>query len=238
MWDQLATGDALWTILPERRGGWELKEFMATGEQEIDGVLEHVGSLDIQLNRRRALDFGCGVGRLTQALAARFDEAVGVDISPVMVNEAIRLNQHGDRCRYIVNASEELVGLEDAGFDFVYSSLTLMHIDPGLMRGYLGELLRVLAPKGVLVFQLPTHSPRLRSTVKRLIPGPLLSAYRRVRYGKLPLPAMNVMSPEEAASILGPAGGHIVDIKPNRFYLLRPWGSVRYYVINREPVAG
>jgi hypothetical protein len=74
--------------------------------------------------------------------------------------------------------------------------------------------------------------------VKRLIPGPLLSVYRQVRYGKLPLPAMNVMSPEEAASILGPAGGHIVDIKPNRFYLLQQWGSVRYYVMKPEPVAG
>jgi SAM-dependent methyltransferase len=238
MWDQLAASDPLWTILPERKGGWDPQQFMATGVQEIEGVLEHIASLGIQLKRRRALDFGCGVGRLTQALATRFEEVCGVDISPVMVQEAVRLNHHGDRCRYVVNASEELVGLEDAGFDFVYSSLTLMHIDPGLMRGYMGELLRVLAPKGVLVFQLPTHSPRLRSTVKRLIPGPLLSVYRQVRYGKLPLPAMNVMSPEEAASILGLAGGRIVDIKPNRFYLLQQWGSVRYYVMKPEPVAG
>jgi hypothetical protein len=75
----------------------------------------------------------------------------------------------------------------------------------------------------------------MRATVKRLIPSPLLSAYRRVRYGKLPLPAMNSMSPKDAAGILAASGGRIIDIKPNRFYLLRPWGSVRYYVMRAEP---
>jgi SAM-dependent methyltransferase len=237
MWDQLAASDPLWTILPEHKGGWDSQEFMATGEQEIEGVLEQIASLGIQLDRRRALDFGCGVGRLTQALAARFDEAWGVDISPVMVEEALRRNQHGNRCRYLVNVSEKLVGLEDASFDLAYSSLTLMHIEPSLIRGYLAELLRVLAPEGVLVFQLPTHSPRMRSKVKRLMPGALLSAYRRVRYGTLPLPAMNVMSSKEAATILAAGGGRIVDIKPNRFHLLRPWGSVRYYVMKAGPAA-
>jgi SAM-dependent methyltransferase len=238
MWDQLAVSDPLWTILPERKGGWDAQEFMATGEREIEGVLDHIASLGIQLNRHRALDFGCGVGRLTQALAKRFDEACGVDISPVMVEQAVRRNQHGNRCRYMVNVSEVLVGLEDARFDLVYSSLTLMHIEPALIRGYLAELLRVLAPDGLLVFQLPTHPPRMRAIVKRLLPGPLLSAYRQVRYGKLPLPAMNVMSSEEAAGILAASGGRIVDIKPNRFYLLRPWGSVRYYVKRAETTAG
>jgi len=237
MWDQLAASDPLWTILPERKGGWNSREFMATGEREVEGVLEHIASLGVPLNRSRALDFGCGVGRLTQALAARFDEASGVDISPVMVEEAIRRNQHGDRCRYMVNVSEKLVGLDDASFDLVYSSLTLMHIEPALIRGYLGELLRVLAPEGAFVFQLPTHAPRVRATVKRLMPSPLLSAYRRLRYGRLPLPAMNVMSPEEVGVILGASGGRIVDVKPNRFYLLQPWGSVRYYVMKAEPAA-
>jgi hypothetical protein len=113
-----------------------------------------------------------------------------------------------------------------------------MHIAPALARGYLGELLRVLAPGGLLVFQIPTHEPRLRSTMKRFTPAPILAAYRRIRYGKLPLPAMNVMSAEEAASILAAGGGRIVDIKPNRFHLLRAWGSVRYYVMKAEVAAG
>jgi SAM-dependent methyltransferase len=237
MWDQLAASDPLWTILPERKGGWDAQQFMATGVQEIEGVLEHIASLGIHLKRRRALDFGCGVGRLTQALATRFDDVCGVDISTVMVKEAVRLNQHGDRCRYMVNVSEELVGLEDESFDLVYSSLTLMHIEPGHIRAYLGELLRVLAPEGVLVFQLPTHPPRVRSTLKRWLPGPLLSAYRRIRYGKLPLPAMNVMKPDQTASILAAGGGRIVNMKPNRFYLLKPWGSVRYYVMKVGPAS-
>jgi hypothetical protein len=42
---------------------------------------------------------------------------------------------------------------------------------------------------------------------------------------------MNVMSSEEAANIIRAGGGRILDIKANRFHLLRSWGSVRYYVM-------
>jgi hypothetical protein len=49
---------------------------------------------------------------------------------------------------------------------------------------------------------------------------------------------MNVMSPADTASILTPAGGRVVDVKPNRFYLLRQWGSVRYYVMKAEVAGG
>ena len=43
--------------------------------------------------RDRALDFGCGVGRLTRALGTRFESALGVDISAGMIEQARRLNE-------------------------------------------------------------------------------------------------------------------------------------------------
>jgi len=42
----------------------------------------------------------------------------------------------------------------------------------------------------------------------------------------------------EVAVILAAWGGRIVDVKPNRFYLLQPWGSVRYYVMKGKLAAG
>lgn len=50
--------------------------------------MECAATLGHPRERGVALDFGCGVGRLTRALAAFFDRATGVDISSSMIEEA------------------------------------------------------------------------------------------------------------------------------------------------------
>ena len=95
-WDALGKSDPLWANLTndDKRGGkWDADEFFLTGEQEIEEVMDFVGSLSVTFEHGRALDFGCGVGRLTQALAARFDEVWGVDIAPSMIEMAGRYNR-------------------------------------------------------------------------------------------------------------------------------------------------
>ena len=90
-WDELAEQDALFVVLaePGREGGrWDLEEFFATGEREIDVLFQRAEPLDRPAGRHKALDFGCGVGRLTRALSARFDECLGVDVSAEMVRRA------------------------------------------------------------------------------------------------------------------------------------------------------
>ena len=42
---------------------------------------------DLSVRRSRSLDFGCGIGRLTQAMAEFFEVCDGVDISPTMIRE-------------------------------------------------------------------------------------------------------------------------------------------------------
>jgi 2-polyprenyl-3-methyl-5-hydroxy-6-metoxy-1,4-benzoquinol methylase len=65
--------------------------------------MERLKTLDLGEQHGRALDFGCGVGRLTQALATHYDKVDGVDISWEMINLARRHNQHGDRVKYFAN---------------------------------------------------------------------------------------------------------------------------------------
>ena len=81
---------------------------LETGAREIRDVMSYVEGLSIPLRRRRALDFGCGVGRLTQALVRYFDEVCGVDIAPSMIEWARKYNGCGDHCLYFVNASDDL----------------------------------------------------------------------------------------------------------------------------------
>ena len=89
----------MWAIItwPDKKGRkWKAEEFFYTGKQEIDAVLKHTSSLGIAINRRRALDFGCGVGRLTQALVAHFNHVAGVDIAASMLKMARNYNRFGE----------------------------------------------------------------------------------------------------------------------------------------------
>ena len=72
---------------------------------------DYTRGLGLRVDFSRALDFGCGVGRLSQALAEHFEEVVGVDIAESMVAKAREFNRHGDRVRYVVNATDDLVVL-------------------------------------------------------------------------------------------------------------------------------
>jgi ubiquinone/menaquinone biosynthesis C-methylase UbiE len=158
-WDEFGNTDPLWAILthPEKRHGkWRLQDFFQTGEREITEVLRHVRSLSISLRTGKALDFGCGVGRLSQALCGHFEQCCGVDIAPSMITLANRYNRHGSRCSYVVNDAADLRIFADNHFNFIYSNMVLQHMQPSYSRKYLEEFVRVLAPGGAIVFQIPS----------------------------------------------------------------------------------
>lgn len=164
-WDELAGADAMWAVLsdPERRGGgWSEEAFFASGEQEIAGVLERLAALGVPGQRRRALDFGCGLGRLARALAGRFDEVVGVDVSEAMVEQGSRLNAGVAGLRLVVNRQPDLSLFPNGSFDLVYTNLVLQHLPSrDLMAAFVRELVRVTAPGGVAAIQAPARIPVL-----------------------------------------------------------------------------
>jgi SAM-dependent methyltransferase len=159
-WNEWGRRDPYFAIIsrPDRRAGnWDIDEFLATGLDEIDGLLAWLRDLGVEYTARRALDFGCGVGRLTQALARDFGECDGVDIAPSMIELARELNRFGDRCRYHLNDRDDLALFADGTFDLVYSDIVLQHIAPEFGARYVREFTRVLAPGGVVVFQVPSE---------------------------------------------------------------------------------
>jgi SAM-dependent methyltransferase len=171
-WDAHAERDPLWAVLSdagkdERK--WDVRRFFQTGVNEVALVFYQLSSHGIDVTPGSALDFGCGVGRLTQALAQRFEKVVGVDVSPRMVETAASLNRFPDRASYVWNDAPHLRTFNDRSFDFIYTNIVLQHIMPDVTAGYLREFLRILKPAGVLVFQLPSHKrgphdPLLEST--------------------------------------------------------------------------
>ena len=180
-WDAFGRTDPLWSILtvPEKRHNkWDLAQFLETGEQDVEELLGYLRSLGVDPRTRKALDFGCGVGRVTQALAARFEEVFGVDIASSMIELALKHNRRGNACKYLLNNDFNLSLFASDTFDLVFSYLTLQHIEPRYTKLYLKEFLRVLAPGGLLIFQLPS-GPSPPSLTGR--PDGTLSLHSRVQ---------------------------------------------------------
>jgi SAM-dependent methyltransferase len=158
-WEGLGRIDPMWAILadPQKRGNlWDAKEFYENGELEIDALMRALDERSLSVARQRCMDFGCGVGRLTQALARRFDLVDGVDVADSMIERAKARNQYGDRCRYHVNVRDDLGLFGDDVFDLVYSNIVLQHMEPDLAARYIGEFVRVLKPGGLAIFQIPS----------------------------------------------------------------------------------
>lgn len=156
VWHNLGGDDPLWAVLShaDKRGRrWDSDEFFATGKLEVDTQLAALTAQGWPKRNGFALDFGCGAGRLTRALAAHFDKVVGIDVSASMIATARELNADVANIEFRENASSRIEGIADASVDLVLSHITLQHIPAFLALGYVEEFFRVLAPGGVAVFQ-------------------------------------------------------------------------------------
>lgn len=187
-WDALGKEDAMWAVLthPEKAGGrWDPAEFFATGVAEIDATFADLGRLGLAVTPGTALDFGCGVGRLSQALAARFERVIGMDVAPSMIALARRHDHSAGNVTYRINESTRLEGVPDDSVDFIYSNIVLQHIPPPISLGYVREFTRVLRRGGIGFFQIPARprSPvgHVKGLLKRHVPAlatVLNAAYR------------------------------------------------------------
>ena len=139
------------------------EEFFATGRGFVAQLLErhkrHFGGLP----RGRALDHGCGVGRLTFPLAREFGSVVALDISPSMLAEA------AENARIFGISSVEFALADDwlanaAGeFDFVNSYITLQHIPVRRGLTILSRLIDKVRPGGGFHVHLSVRTDRKRS---------------------------------------------------------------------------
>ncbi len=163
-WDRRAREDAFFFVDNRQRfKATELERFWRDGERALAVILEQLG---IELSgEERVVEVGCGVGRLTRALAGRVSEVHALDVSREMLALAAEHNSGLQNVRWVHGDGRSLRPLQDAGFDACLSYVVFQHLpDPAMTLGYIREMARVLRPRGWAAFQVSTdpavHRPR------------------------------------------------------------------------------
>ena len=179
---------------PEKEdSGWEADEFYATGVSDWDDFSGHWRHYSPRLGGT-CVEIGCGVGRLTCALAEDFDTVVALDVSPDMIDRA-RERAPADKVEFeVVDGCE--IPRPDASVDAVFSVIVLQHLESfAVVEGYLREAFRALRPGGSVMLNITiTRQPRgrlerlryeasLRRSRRRLKKG---EVHERVRWREYP----------------------------------------------------
>jgi SAM-dependent methyltransferase len=235
-WARLGDSDPLWAVLVrpgKKNGGWDERQFLDTGREEVEESLAHLAVLGVRLETGSAIDFGCGAGRLTIALAERVDRVVGIDVSAGMLAKARALDTTGGRCTFVLNPRDDLSMFDDGSFDLAYSSLVLQHLPPALARATLGELARVTRPGGALIVQVPTATlPNVKGMLFKHAPIPVLRFGQRVML-RYPAPMrMHAVPEAEMVAALEAAGMDVLDRVPDQGHGGH-WTYHRYFAVKR-----
>jgi SAM-dependent methyltransferase len=197
-WEELARREPHFAVLTNeeflanRLTPEAIERFYKTGEDDVARLFELVGPIQPDV----AIDFGCGVGRLTQALAKRAAHVFGVDASPTMLALAPKqLN---------VTYSDRL----PASADFICSLIVFQHIPVDRGEELFRDLLRRLQPGGVAAIHFALSRPggALRRIARR-IRGASPLVHRILSGGhRLPYMQINTYSRERLIAIVRECG--------------------------------
>ncbi|MFC2113954.1 class I SAM-dependent methyltransferase [Bacteroidota bacterium] len=217
-WEGFAKSDPLWAICtrPDKKGGrWTTEEFFQMGKTEIERILNLLKEKNyFPSNPEKALDFGCGVGRLSRSLTSYFSDITGVDVSQSMVTKALELNKDLEQVLHFVhNTENDLELFQNATYDFVFTTIVLQHIPYPESLSYIREFARILKSGGVMVFQLPTEDIRELSLLKKLRSRiKIRERMALLGIGKGYQMEMHIVPENEVTEILTSSGCEILDV--------------------------
>lgn len=138
-------------------------EFFASGRGQVDHILTSFERHFGPLGEGRALDHGCGVGRLTLPLAERFAEVVGLDISSAMLAEAESNARTAGAGNVRFALANDALSRAGEPFDFVNSYIVLQHIPVRRGLGIFRRLIDLVYPGGGFHLHLSVRTDRRRA---------------------------------------------------------------------------
>jgi SAM-dependent methyltransferase len=155
-WNDRAREDAHFYVAFGRRDQ-DPEEFFETAAEIVRSLERELRRLPRSANPRawRALEIGCGPGRLMRPMAQHFGEIHGVDVSDEMIARAAANLRAIAHAHVHHTSGADLAAFADESFHFVYSYAVFQHIPSrDVVMRYLSEARRVLRPGGLLRVQI------------------------------------------------------------------------------------
>jgi ubiquinone/menaquinone biosynthesis C-methylase UbiE len=184
-WDERARKDAFHYIASWRKD-WNQESFFQSGEDDYERLVAPVlDQSHWKLEGKSMLELGCGAGRMTRSFARRFSQVYAFDISTEMLRYAQALSAEVTNVNWILGNGTDLAGLADRTVDFAFSYIVLQHLpDAAFALRYIQEMLRVLKPDGIFLFQfnsLPEMAMNWKGRVAwKIVDFPWALGFRRV----------------------------------------------------------
>lgn len=170
-WGAIGVEAPHWSVLTQSRylpGEIERHkgEFYASGQGDARLICSLLAQHGIPAGGvARVVEFGCGVGRVTLALARLFPEVTGCDVSDAHLGIARAEAEARQLGNIAWHRSTIAAPMPDTPCDLWFSRIVLQHNPPPIMAWLLRRAFRSLAPGGVAIFQVPTHARGYRFTV-------------------------------------------------------------------------
>jgi len=198
--------------------GWESRDcvddevrrqFFETGRVHIEESLATAETIFGKLEKKnRAVDFGCGVGRLLPLLAERFTSVVGVDISAqmrVQCQKNTTSYSNIQLCEFAEDVPDQI--------DFLHSYIVLQHIRPEQGMKIIDTLVSKVAKDGMFSLHFTAGDSKLWRTCLNWLRyriAPLHFLYNIVRRRPIrePVTEMNCYDVHSVISMLGSRGFH------------------------------
>jgi 2-polyprenyl-3-methyl-5-hydroxy-6-metoxy-1,4-benzoquinol methylase len=209
-WRELGQAEPHWSVITDpsflsQSIAENEDELYASEQYQIEFVMASLRRNDCALpEQATALDFGCGVGRLSLALAPSVGRVIGVDISEPHLEHARRRQAR----QGIGNLEFWSIGPNLADVDalpkadLIISFLVLQHNPPPIMATLLAALLAHLNPGGLATFQIPVYSR-----------GYMFSAAHYLAAPRNTDMEMHVLPQRKAHAIIREAGCEVVEIR-------------------------
>ena len=154
-WNERALEDAYYYVAFGRKGQDD-EEFFSTAGDVVRMLEAELKRLPAGERRaRKALEIGCGPGRLMRPMSWNFGEIHGVDVSDAMIRLATKKLVSVPNAFPRATDGTSLACYGDEFFDYVYSYAVFQHIpSPEVVFSYLSEARRVLKTGGIVRCQI------------------------------------------------------------------------------------
>jgi SAM-dependent methyltransferase len=181
-WEDLAANDAYFAVSTFDKfrsaniDAAAKEDFFQSGRDHVERIWNEIeNGFQLKLKPRRALDYGCGVGRVLLALAEKCETVVGVDISPTMLDKTRKNCKDSGITNFELQDATNFAAADAETYDLVHSYIVLQHIDPKIGNDLMRKMIERLEPGGVGMLHVTYFDPsplgqRLRFRIYRDVP--------------------------------------------------------------------